>query len=143
MLAWIGFLIGSSSALADGPTADSTAPVEVTFLGDRSVPAIRVRANGEPVAIPNCRGVAWERFDEASERYFPIPEEPCEIMEPPRPVDANGFDFEAPANSGLTAGDRVRVSVVVGIGCLEGEPLELAACTEIVEAPRTLGVVRE
>ena len=137
----IGLVLGMRPTWAESPVTVEESPVDVTFFGDRG-PAIRVRAVADPVAIPACRGIAWERYDEPTGGYVLLSQEPCGSMEPAIWVDSNGLDFEAPLSLRVAPGDRLRVSVVIGMGCREGEPLQLASCTEITETSPTLGVAR-
>jgi hypothetical protein len=126
-----------------GTVQAETLPIDVSFHGDRG-PVVRIRATSEPVALPACRAVSWERWNPKTEQFVLLSEAPCGPMAPAIWVDQQGRDWTAPEELGLVAGDRVRVQVVVGLGCNTDRPLplEVAGCSEIVQVLGALGDVK-
>ena len=110
--------------------AAPTSSIEMFVVEEGAVPVLSLRPTGPPVAIPACRAVGWEQFDEASGAYQPLPGEACGAMAPARWLDAEGLSVTyEPSRSGFHV---VRAVVVYGVGCRKGLPLELADCDEIV-----------
>ena len=116
------------------PLAVAAEPVVVEVIDDPAV-AVMVRATGGPVLVPACRGVVWERFDTASNRYEPMAAEPCGPLEPALSLDKEGTRFELSGDA--PAAQVVRAIVVVGEGCEMGRPFPLAGCSRVsaVEGP--------
>jgi len=115
LLAWIG---------AVGPaSAGEAATVEVV-----EGPRVVVRATGRTVLVPACRGVIWEAFDLEAKTYAPLPDTPCGIGAA-HSVDAEGQTFVPTVE--IPPRTVVRAVVVVGEGCADGMPFELAECKRI------------
>ena len=141
MWAWLAIQMMWGVAMAEPPAEPS--PIAVSFHGDRG-PSISIRATGDAVALPACRGVSWERWDLDSEQFVLLPQQSCGPMSPAILVDQQGREVAAPDGLGLTAGDRVRVHVVVGLGCelTRPMPLEVAGCARILQVLGALGEVK-
>ena len=133
----------SPSAWAEPPasTPAEQSPVSVVFFGDRG-PSIRIHAREGAVALPSCRGLVWERFNLDSGEFELLQQPPCGAMAPALWVDEQGLELTAPEELGLSAGDRVRVTVVVGLGGTQGMPFEVSACERIEQHFGALGEVK-
>lgn len=105
-------------------------PAVFEALAGTGAAGVVLKASGEPVLLPDCRGVVWERFDADTRRYTPLPQAPCGPAKAAIRVDANGLPFPAPAaGAGFSV---VRPTAVVGVGCKPDLPLELAGCARLV-----------
>lgn len=120
-------LLMTSAALAQS----GVAPIEILVVHDGDHAEISVRAVGSPVAVPACRGVGWERFDDATGGYVPLPGPACGPQAPALWLDGQGTTFSyTPTTSGFQV---LRPVVVYGVGCRQGLPFSLADC-DAVEA---------
>ena len=91
------------------------------------VPAVQIQPTGqESIWLPQCRGVLWERFNPKADHFELLSLKPCEMSGLPHLITAEGHTVSAP--SGVTSGDRVRVTVVVGVDCSPDRPIEIAHC---------------
>ena len=92
---------------------------------------VRVRATADPLYMPACAGVSWERFDQESGEFVPVSNSPCGPMAPAILVDDQGIKAEL---SGLlpSAGQGgihvVRAVVVFAEKCSDNKPFPLARC---------------
>lgn len=115
------FALLSSSAIAGDL-------VELDLSSDSETKVV-VRARVPGVFVPACRGVVWEVFDSSSKAYGPLPGPVCKdsgLLAVPE----DGLEVLAPAE--LSPGTMVRPVVVLGLGCKEGLPAELADCESLV-----------
>lgn len=110
------------------PSVVAAEPVTVEVL-DGPQTAVRVAATGDAVLVPSCRGVVWERFDAAADRYEPLASSPCGPLAPGLTLDKEGTRFALDAE--VTAAQVVRAVVVVGQGCQMDRPFPLARCAQV------------
>ena len=121
--------------------AHAADPATVSVVANAKVPTVRVAAAGTgDVMVPACRGVVWQRFDEAAAGYVPVSTRPCTAMEPGQLVSPKGREFTIDGR--VSDGDVVRAVVVVGVGCTTGQPFELADCDSVMVVEGTTTTVR-
>jgi hypothetical protein len=111
-----------ATALAAEPVVIEVEP------GDQ--PAVRVKAAAGEVAVPACRGVVWERFDAATDRYVPVPADPCGPLSNALFLDKEGIRFDLSLD--VDSAQVVRAVVVVGTGCAKERPFPLGRCASVV-----------
>lgn len=118
-------LLSVASALA----GQDAIPIEILLIPQDDHVQVDVRAPGQAVALPSCRAVGWERFDDDSKGYLPITGSPCGPMAPATWLTGDGISVTyAPTTPGFQV---VRPVVVYGVGCRQGLPLALADCDSI------------
>ena len=116
-------------------------PATVTVVPDAALPTVHLKpVDGASLMIPSCRGVVWQRFDEASGDYVPISSRPCGVMAPGQVVPKLGKKFVV--DGPVKDGDVVRAVVVVGAKCTTGRPFELAECETVVAVEGSTMTVR-
>jgi hypothetical protein len=128
-------ILGHSVSAAAEPVV--SVELQPVAAGER--PVALVRATGEPVHLPACRGLTWQSFDEKSTEYEPIPEPACGPSQPAQRIDKDGTRFRLEADPG--SAQAIRAVVVVGVGCTDGRPFPVAGCkavSALESAPTTL-----
>ena len=104
--------------------AESTFAIELQLSNS---PSVYIQAAGQhSIWLPQCRGVLWERFNPKADQYERLMLTPCESNALPDRVSSDGQAIKAP--HGVGSGDRIRVTVVVGVECKPDRPIEIAQC---------------
>ncbi|MEC7946429.1 MAG: hypothetical protein VX265_02610 [Myxococcota bacterium] len=116
------------SLFAAMPVVLAADPVAIAVV-DGPQPVVRVTATGEPVQVPACRGVVWERYDAGAGRYESVPLGPCGSLAPALTLDKEGTLF--PLAGDVAPAQVVRAVVIVGQGCLPDKPFPLARCEQV------------
>jgi hypothetical protein len=142
MWAGLALYLFSGVSWAEPPTQGEDPLLQVKFLADRG-PAILIQAASNPVALPSCRAVLWERCKTDYQECQVLQDSPCGPMAPAIWVDQQGLEVSASDELGLKAGDLVRVSIAFGLGCTPGLPLEVASCVRIEQLSWALGEVKQ
>ena len=119
-------------AFAQDNDPESPIALEVSRTGGTA--AVLLRATGEDVFLPACRGVVWEQFiqpeDGEEGGYVPITDEACGPSKLPIKVSKDGVSFDAPALDEVGSG-VLRAVVMVGLGCAPDRPLAVGECTTL------------
>jgi hypothetical protein len=122
MLVWIL----SVAALAVEPIA-----VEIAVSGPGEV---RVRALGEDIFVPACRGVSWSIFNGDSGRFEATAASVCEPLMSAIKIDKSGhlfaIDVVLPPLPGVGF-HILRPTLVYGVKCLDETPFPLAQCGQV------------
>lgn len=111
-----------------GSSSGWSQPLPARFTQQDS--GVLLQATGAVVSLPACRGVVWEAFDPATERFLPVPSPPCGASAPPIRLDQQGLRFDPPRQVARPA--QVRVTALVGTGCRTDRPFAIAACQQAV-----------
>ena len=106
-------------------------PVAFQVMRQEGRAIVELTAVGDAAFVPACRGVTWERFDTEERAFVPIAGPACAAGEAALRLEAEAVRFVAPELS-FSGAVTVRPVVVVGVGCQEGLPLELAGCQRVV-----------
>ena len=121
--------MGILLSLAALVSANAGEPVFSISLNVQEGPSVTVLPIGEAsIALPACRGIIWERFNPKTDEFDLLSTRPCEGLALSVPVGRQGESFPVPPELGIGSGERVRVTVVVGVDCQPDLPLELAQC---------------
>ena len=120
--------------LAFADEIEEKSPVELEVSREGNSASVFLRATGDDVFLPACRGVVWERFvqpeDGSEGRYESITEDACTSSKAPIKVSKDGVGFSAPASAEATAG-VLRAVVVVGLGCAPDRPMAVGGCSSL------------
>lgn len=105
--------------------------------------AVLVKATGEAVYVPACRGVSWSRFNGETGAYEPTNADGCGPLSSAIRVGSEGLEFkvDVPLPPVPAVGFHVlRPTVVYGLKCMEETPFPLASCerVETVDGPQVL-----
>ena len=119
-------------SFAQDNESDSPITIELTREGDSAT--VFIRATGEDVFLPACRGVVWEQFilpeDGGEGRYVSLTEAPCGASKPPIKVSKDGVRFKAPPLMGSKT-TVLRAVTVVGLGCAADLPMAVGGCSQM------------
>ena len=119
MWTFLALTLGWTTAQAQSPFA-----IELQLSNP---PAVQIQSMGQlSIWLPACRGVMWERFNSNTEQFEWLALGPCEDSTLPERIDSAGKSVAAPV--GVQSGDRLRVTVVVGVECKPDRPMEIAQC---------------
>lgn len=96
--------------------------------------SVVVKALGEPVFVPACKGVTWARFDAETGAYQPTFSSGCGPLANAIKIDAEGTEFAV--DMALPPLPDVgfhllRATVVYGVKCKEERPFPMAKCERI------------
>lgn len=130
----LALLITGRSALA----TEAPATLEVITDGE-PVAVLRLSDADAEVMTPACRGFIWEVLDAERGLYAPLAREPCTSSAPALPLDSEGMTLSSPQPPFYPA--AVRAIALVGVGCSQGVPFEIAGCEEVftvVSSPHTI-----
>lgn len=122
------------SKLAFSQPNEENSPISLSVSREGHSAAIVLRATGEDVFVPACRGIVWEQFiqpeSDAEDSYIPITEPPCGPSNPPIKVSKEGVRFDAP-ESVVGSSGVLRAVIVVGLGCAADRPVAVGECTSL------------
>lgn len=128
--------------LCSAPLAQAAEPLEIgVATGEAGAPVrVQLRATGEPLWVPACRGLSWEAFDPQSNRYTPLPSPVCGPLQPAIKIDKDGTEFALDVDPG--AAQAVRAVVVYGQGCKDERPFPMADCKKVASLEGAPAMIR-
>lgn len=105
------------------------APIELLVQEGGDSVTVAVHAQSGSVAMPSCRAVGWERLDDDTGQYVPLPGPACGPLEDAIWPGDDGLEVRFQPK--VLAYQVVRPVVVYGVGCRPGVPFALADCDSI------------